>query len=178
TLTKPPDLPPVLLIAEGWDYPQWQAFYPEDLPPEWRLAFYGNVFRGVLLPLQGLLAVSEVDGGLAAVRAEVQERFRFYLPAGLPAEHLASYRQALGEQFGGQLRGVDSPEQVLADTAERCFRLQTGAKLDLRQLRRLVECLQQRAEDGTPSVLLVAGNPPDFAQLQQCQTLLELMGIA
>lgn len=41
----------ILMGACGWDYPQWQdEFYPEDLPPEWRLAYYANEFPVVLIP--------------------------------------------------------------------------------------------------------------------------------
>ena len=39
--------------ACGWDHPQWdEEFYPDDLPPEWRLGFYGNEFSIVLIPAQ------------------------------------------------------------------------------------------------------------------------------
>lgn len=52
----------LLIGACGWEYPQWDGeFYPDDLPPEWRLGFYGNEFPLVLIPArawqQGMSAV-------------------------------------------------------------------------------------------------------------------------
>jgi len=41
----------VLIGACGWRHPQWDtSFYPEDLPPEWQLAYYGNEYPVVLIP--------------------------------------------------------------------------------------------------------------------------------
>jgi len=54
--------------ACGWDYPQWNDdFYPDDLPDEWRLGFYGNEFPVVLIPAQAW------QQGVAAVRAWLDE---------------------------------------------------------------------------------------------------------
>ena len=34
----------------GWDHADWSgAFYPDDLPPEWRLTYYNNFFNCVYL---------------------------------------------------------------------------------------------------------------------------------
>ena len=34
------------LGAEGWEHRHWlSSFYPDDLPPEWRLTFYSNFFN-------------------------------------------------------------------------------------------------------------------------------------
>jgi len=41
----------VLIGACGWRHPQWDTgYYPEDLPPEWQLAYYGNEYPVVLIP--------------------------------------------------------------------------------------------------------------------------------
>ena len=38
------------LGADGWEHPQWfSRFYPDDLPVEWRLAFYSQFFNCVSL---------------------------------------------------------------------------------------------------------------------------------
>ena len=35
----------------GWDYPAWVgAYYPDDLPDDWRFGYYSNDFRSVLVP--------------------------------------------------------------------------------------------------------------------------------
>lgn len=43
--------------SRGWDHDHWAgSYYPHDLPPEWRLGYYANEFRGVLLPAPALAA--------------------------------------------------------------------------------------------------------------------------
>jgi hypothetical protein len=42
---------PLQIGTHGWNYPAWQgAFYDPDLPPEWRLSWYANHLRAVLVP--------------------------------------------------------------------------------------------------------------------------------
>lgn len=54
--------------ACGWDHPQWDDdFYPDDLPPEWRLGFYGNEYPIVLIPAQAW------QQGMPAVQAWLDE---------------------------------------------------------------------------------------------------------
>jgi len=41
----------ILIGACGWQYPVWdETFYPEGLPGEWQLGYYGNEYRVVLIP--------------------------------------------------------------------------------------------------------------------------------
>lgn len=41
----------VLIGACGWQHKGWSgAFYPEDLPEEWQLGYYGNEFPVVIVP--------------------------------------------------------------------------------------------------------------------------------
>jgi hypothetical protein len=41
----------LLIGACGWQYPLWDdSYYPEGLPEEWRLAYYGNEYPVVLIP--------------------------------------------------------------------------------------------------------------------------------
>ena len=40
----------VFIGASGWLHQHWhEQFYPEDLPAEWQLAYYGNEFPVVLI---------------------------------------------------------------------------------------------------------------------------------
>jgi hypothetical protein len=70
--------------SRGWDHESWSpGFYPEDLPPEWRLTYYANAFRAVLIPGERL-AVSE-PAEVARWAADVDPGFAFYAeldPAG------------------------------------------------------------------------------------------------
>jgi len=41
----------VLIGAYGWQHKGWSGtFYPEDLPEEWQLGYYGNEFQLVVVP--------------------------------------------------------------------------------------------------------------------------------
>jgi hypothetical protein len=64
--------------ASGWDHDAWaSAFYPDDLPGDWRLAYYANEFRAVLLPAKDWSAAG--PDLFSAWREDVHEGFRFYL---------------------------------------------------------------------------------------------------
>ncbi|MES9872074.1 MAG: hypothetical protein ABW146_03105 [Candidatus Sedimenticola sp. 6PFRAG7] len=69
--------------ARGWEHEGWcGSFYPEDLPPEWRLTYYANEFRSVLLPADRWIdADEEVIGSWCD---DVHEAFSFFLE--LPGE--------------------------------------------------------------------------------------------
>lgn len=52
----------VLIGTCGWQYPQWnETYYPEGMPEEWQLAYYGNEYPVVLIPaaywVQGRAAI-------------------------------------------------------------------------------------------------------------------------
>ncbi len=67
----------VLVGSRGWDHEQWVGgFYPEDLPGDWRLTYYANAFRAVLVPADRLLDVAADE--VEAWRDDVPEDFRFY----------------------------------------------------------------------------------------------------
>jgi hypothetical protein len=93
----------VVILVRGWNLPAWKdGFYPDDLPPEWRLAYFANAFPAVLVPAPEWLTAG--PGGLAAWAAEVPARFRFYLeqpPGPGDAALLAAVTAALGASLGG-----------------------------------------------------------------------------
>lgn len=59
-----PDSQHELLIGTcGWQHAAWSgSFYPDDLPEDWQLGYYGNEFRVVLVPR----ACREAGGELVA----------------------------------------------------------------------------------------------------------------
>lgn len=63
------------LAACGWTPANWlQSYYPDDLPEEWRTAYYANEFDCILLPIEDWQEVV-----FAGYLSEVSEDFRFYL---------------------------------------------------------------------------------------------------
>ena len=120
------DAPAVVFGAAGWDYDAWQgSYYPEDLPPEWRLTYYANEHRAVLVPARDW-------AGAPSERWEqwvedVHAGFRFFLELPRPAEGLAPALHSLEACAGilaDRLGGVLAPDPVdeaaagrLADSA-------------------------------------------------------------
>ena len=42
-----------MIGASGWQHPVWlEEFYPEGLPVEWQLGYYGNEYPVVLIPAE------------------------------------------------------------------------------------------------------------------------------
>ncbi|MHB1585664.1 MAG: DUF72 domain-containing protein [Acidiferrobacteraceae bacterium] len=76
---------PGLMIGMcGWEHPDWTpGFYPEELPPEWRLTFYANHFTTVLVPAERWLSGARQD--LEQWLDDTGDDFRFVLE--LPADH-------------------------------------------------------------------------------------------
>lgn len=66
------------VAARGWDHDAWGGdFFPLDLPREWRLTFYANHFRSVLVPGRVLLRAE--PSNLAEWHTDTHEEFRFFL---------------------------------------------------------------------------------------------------
>lgn len=94
------------LAAYGWDGPAWSAFYPEDLPPEWRLDYYSNEFGSLVVPAADWARVS-IDEA-ARWLGEAPQGFRFYWELA-DAEgatrllELASQEREVADHLGGWL---------------------------------------------------------------------------
>lgn len=91
-----------LIAARGWDdLADADAFYPDDLPADWRPTYYANVFGAVLLPWAAWSGVSASE--LAGCAAEVQRGFRFFLarPPGAAPPAAAAAAAAVGGRCGG-----------------------------------------------------------------------------
>jgi uncharacterized protein YecE (DUF72 family) len=81
----------ILVGTRGWDHDDWSGgFYPDDLPAGWRLTYYANWLRAVLVPGETW------DGADVEVlrqwAADCDEAFRFVLE--LPHELSAPQRTA------------------------------------------------------------------------------------
>jgi uncharacterized protein YecE (DUF72 family) len=64
--------------SAGWNHADWVGiFYPEDLPPEWELTFYNNVFSCVYLDYEDWSGRSNAE--LSAWVDDTHDRFRFVL---------------------------------------------------------------------------------------------------
>lgn len=70
--------PSLRVGAKGWQFDQWQgAYYPEDLPDQWRFSYYSNEFDSVLVPSEYLDRYSVDDWTDWA--DDTSEEFGFYV---------------------------------------------------------------------------------------------------
>jgi hypothetical protein len=140
--------------------PDWSgSFYPEGMPPEWRLAYYNSQFSCVWLPhadWAGLqLAAAEEWLG------DTGEAFRFLLERGEGDEACeAALLAALVPRLG-----------LLCDAAHPDLRW-FDAGVDLRELSTWLR--QRIAGDGATYLLSRDG---DIATLNEVGTLLGLLGV-
>jgi len=147
----------MFIAAHGWDHAAWSGiFFPSDLPPEWRLAYYANEFRAVVVPEACWRNVDAVT--LAQWVTDTREGFHFLLAVEgeMPPTPLV---QALGRRFGGLV--------TVGDPAVACW--EGGA--DVRVLRDVIMGLPA---DG---VLVVTGEPPSLPALRTAQTIAQLLGL-
>lgn len=98
------------VVTRGWDRPDWMgSFYPDDLPEEWRLSYFANVFGAVLVPLD--LWHRAGPDALADWAADVPDGFGFYLEIspGAPGHDRGWPAEALGAKLRGWVALPDSP---------------------------------------------------------------------
>lgn len=195
----------VELGAMGFTHAAWAgAFYPPDLPEEWRLDFYANELQAVLLPQSEWLAPpAEVFAEWVGDAA----RMRVYClaePNTLASEAAAQRADALGAGFAGWvLQGVsapgsavhprvahapvlgpcgppawpDPPPGLAIDAAGELALWQPPAGHAMPAMRQVIDDLQ--AHGGLPRRLFITGDPaPEPVFLRDGRLLLELMGIA
>ena len=141
------------LGAAGWDRPEWaDAFYPSDMPQEWRLTFYNTQFDCVFLA-----ASSWRQAGAAAYEAwaaDTHEHFLFLLEDARPEE--------LPGVLAGRVLGIgrDDPRLLWFDR-------QTSLKTLAAQLAPL----------GNEAPLYLISQDGEMGQIERVRTLLELMGL-
>lgn len=145
----------VLLGAEGWLHPGWAGeFYPDDLPEDWRLAYYNTQFRAVFLPYTAWSGATADE--IRQWVEDTQPGFRFVLEPAPAAAAEETVRALLGERLGG-IAPRDDPNLLWFD-----------AQTDLRQLRAAI--------DTAAKPLYLFSRDAHLPTLRQVATLIELMG--
>lgn len=145
-------VPLIRLVCQGWEHASWVGpFYPADMPPDWRLAYFNTQFHGVLLPRAVWRALS--DEQWQAWRNECHDQFDFLLEAE-PGDALPSP--------GVTLLSPESDKRVL------WFDRATDLKVLGAQL---------RTKDAGAVIWLISRDA-DLGQIERVRTLLELLGLA
>lgn len=183
----------VEVAAYGWLGPEWASFYPEDMPEEWRLDYYENYYRAVVVPYQDWQ--SQKAETLQAWLAEAPEEHLFYWEVGGDEQTdalLRLYRtQPEGVVPGGWLltglaRSVTAYRELTAlapiavcQSAGEC-QGEIFHTMDVAPGESLLEIRQRMdgyARKGVTQLLLVVLPSPGAAQqLQQLTTLSDLYG--
>lgn len=152
------------LGAIGWEHDSWVgAFYPEDLPAEWRLSYYNTQFDCVFLPYPQWSHTPVQT--LEAWAQDTLSRFRFLLEhaPGTSAPGDAVRLAALGEKA------------VLLTPAQRRWVVGFDATTPLKDL---ADRLKEKAEEawtvGEP--LWLISLDADLPRIEAVRTLLELLG--
>jgi hypothetical protein len=102
--------PALLIAARGWQHEHWDnQYYPDDLPGDWQLAFYGNEFHAVVVPAASWMAASPQD--VQQWLDDVDDEFRFYLelPETLVVASDVEKAGILKDHFAGFLLMAGSP---------------------------------------------------------------------
>ncbi|QLQ31927.1 MAG: hypothetical protein HZT40_10370 [Candidatus Thiothrix singaporensis] len=189
------------LAGYGWEPADWSlAFYPDDLPPDWRVPYYAAEFNSVLLPAGGWQAplmdaafwLSELDAGFSyyveinhelmqsGVWAQVQVAVERYLReqvVGLLVENLAmpALPVAWKEYFPVHIL---QPGQLLADmppigAMAQIALLRASQPLSPMALRNVFEQMQQ----GTSHRDIVLFVDASWATVGQIRLMQQLYGV-
>lgn len=132
-----------------------EVFYPQDLPEEWKLAYYNTQFRCVYLPVDIWAKFTEPD--IAALLDEVQDDFRFVLesPKGKNHENISIIKK-LGCKF-------------VMENEVNIHWLAPGTSM-----RDLAKIMQSAINSGYPLYLI--SRETDLALLRQVNELMEVLG--
>ena len=161
------------IAPRGWDHAGWtHAFYPDDLPPEWRLAYFCNEFDAVLVPeaVWRPLAPAQMGEWLK----ECGECSRFFLEGEATSGAIAAAVTALGPAHGGLVRPEAGTGEGPQGQPLAVARWDAGPA-DLRGLRATIEQLAGTGRDG---VLVIEGAPPALEAVRAARTIAELLGLS
>ncbi|MBI3574475.1 MAG: hypothetical protein HY083_02285 [Gammaproteobacteria bacterium] len=93
---------PIMIGARGWDRPDWTGtFYPDVLPADWRLSYYANRLRAVLLPAEALSAKHAAD--MRAWAEDVSPEFRFVVELSAASPSSLHILEPIRSQVAGLL---------------------------------------------------------------------------
>jgi len=158
------------IAAYGWQGEAWQGFYPADLPDDWRLDFYSNEFRSVVVPADMWPSINPdmVEEWLDAVHDE----FRFYFE--ITAEQLPSQEQnammvSLESQWGGWV--CQTP-----DGGDQTPSAWYGGEAIPRQMREAIDKLYANLGSSQRGVIVVDSTIEPWEVASDMRQLVELMG--
>lgn len=140
----------------GWTGSKgFESFYPEDLPEEWRLAYYNTQFRCTYLPLEVWTKLTEPE--ITVLLDETQGGFRFVLES--PKEE---------EKYTYNIINKIRIKCVVEDEVDIHW-LEPGISM-----RELAKIMQSAINTGHPLYLI--SREADLVLLRQVNELIEVLG--
>jgi len=174
----------VRYAVSGLEHPGWEEqYYPEDIPDDWKLAYYSNDFPAIVMTAEQALDDEFVDQ-----LDDIPAGFRVYVLVNeeLGGNQRAELEDVLGGYFGGFIVKnndlANFAAHILAQPVEGPFQAPVEvvriAKMpDLKQLKQYLLTLQSQL--GQNDVLFwLDDEQVAIESFQQLKTLLELMAIA
>jgi len=181
--------------------PAWKAFYPEDLPEDWRLAYYGNEWKDLLIPACEWERFTLDSNWIRDLPDAL--RLYFEVPDELaePGDPCGRLAAALGPRLGGLLvadplvlpAGVVAPRQLLGwapglqagngIAASAAFANETSVVLVLTPepglgppgWRALLEAVHACLPAARDAIVFLRAGP---RELETAETILRLSGLA
>ncbi len=177
-----------LIGAEGWDHGAWRGvLYPEDLPADWRLAYYALRFDVVMLSWFQVRSASVST--LIAWAADTDKEFRFIIRCAQPAtlRELGPAQEVLGCRLAGVL--LDQAPVTAGARAQCGYALHAvdGAAapgrvlllppLGIRARANWLTAQLAQCPHDEPVYGLVPGPSPALQALDELANLIELLGL-
>ena len=160
------------LGAEGWEHAHWLTrFYPDDLPPEWRLTFYSNFFNCTSLGYSawGEAPLEELERWIR----DTGESFRLVLEA--PQRDLTAQDKTrldiLRPRIG--LMCNQSGQTLATPWSGDGERVHLTGPTDLKLLAGKLQ-----ADASFPHPLYLIVSDANISELEKLKTLLSLLGLA
>lgn len=166
------------VAARGWLGSEWDSYYPDDLPADWRLDYYANEYFAVLVPYAQWRDAS--DDELLEWLEQVSDDFRFFWEVerddAVARDRLQKLRDSSGEfadHWGGTVdTEMDRSQPQPPFKSGQLVLLRLQHVVELRPLRELME-QAMTSEAGRLLVVVEAGA---MGSLQAARDLAQLLG--
>lgn len=115
----------------GWNHDAWAgAFYPDDLPDDWRLSYYSNEFDTVLVPVNGFDSVTSQE--VEQWYEDTRDDFLFFIKlpdsVNLCDPELSSLLDRIG-LLGARLGGILLPAGLTREQENQVARMEIQCAL-------------------------------------------------
>lgn len=179
------------LVPVGWERPDWiTGYYPDDLPEDWRLAYFANEFPSLLLPQA--VWTGAADDDIEAWADDLAPDFRIYLytTSETHPERLAQVSATLGRRIAGVIHHGsqaarpgrparfsfhESPTEAACHPGPAACAVPGSLIDDLPAARRLLDDLSRRPS-AAPAMLILDPVAPEA--LRRWWLLAQLTGVA